>query len=450
MSTLIGTRSPGRKKPPKKPVEKEEEAAAPKRSHKKKDVPRQKLRVLLRQPDELPGQKRVVAIGDVHGDLGALLACLRMSECVAFAEGEAPRWVAEPGTAMVVLGDVVDRFRSGEEGDGIAREADAATRLVKSLGEMRDEEKRILQLLNDLAEQAEAAGGHLCRLVGNHEYMQADPTDKGFHYASDYSSPFSMGGDGPAFWKRRHDSFASGEMHALVGARAPKVAVKIGPHVFCHGGFNRECIAAAGGANIIALANRAFSERWAGAPEANPEVFDTIVNGCGPARGGTDPFSGILWDDSLSHVEKPEDTCSAEAGLVLRDLNRNLGTAAENAVKHLVISHCIQAYRPIETAGQRPSLRVARADLDATDWTTRGAKEPRFVPSDHANRTINALCGGLVWRLDVGMSRAFAADAGAQREEPWLKSSGRPAILIIDKNQEVLDYTVRQANKALY
>jgi hypothetical protein len=89
-------------------------------------------------PSHVPG-KRVVAIGDLHGDLAATRAALR----AAHAIDDHDHW---SGGDLVVVqtGDVLDRG---------------------------DDESAILELLARLAGEAHAAGGALIQLLGNHELM---------------------------------------------------------------------------------------------------------------------------------------------------------------------------------------------------------------------------------------------------------------------------------------
>ncbi|MEJ7604163.1 MAG: metallophosphoesterase, partial [Kofleriaceae bacterium] len=83
--------------------------------------------------------KRLVAIGDLHGDLSATRAALR----TAGAIDKDDRWI---GGALVVVqtGDVLDRG---------------------------DDEQAILDLVTRLEVDAKAAGGALIMLLGNHELM---------------------------------------------------------------------------------------------------------------------------------------------------------------------------------------------------------------------------------------------------------------------------------------
>jgi hypothetical protein len=84
---------------------------------------------------------RVVAIGDLHGDLSAARAALRL----AGATDSLDRWIG--GDLVVVqTGDILDRG---------------------------DEEEAIFRLFQELDEQARVAGGAVHVLNGNHELMNA-------------------------------------------------------------------------------------------------------------------------------------------------------------------------------------------------------------------------------------------------------------------------------------
>lgn len=82
---------------------------------------------------------RVVAVGDLHGDVSATRDVLRASGVL----GEDDHWSGGT-TTLVQTGDVLDR------GDG---------------------ESQILALLDRLADEAPKAGGQVVQLLGNHELM---------------------------------------------------------------------------------------------------------------------------------------------------------------------------------------------------------------------------------------------------------------------------------------
>lgn len=92
-------------------------------------------------PVRLPAPSRLVAIGDLHGDLGGTRAALR----AAGAIDDHDHWI---GGALVVVqtGDVLDRG---------------------------DDERAILDLIAGLETEARAAGGAFVMLLGNHELMNA-------------------------------------------------------------------------------------------------------------------------------------------------------------------------------------------------------------------------------------------------------------------------------------
>ena len=90
-------------------------------------------------PDTFSGVARVVAVGDVHGDVGALKDVLRMAGLIN-AKG---RWIG--GKAhLVQTGDIPDRG---------------------------DHSREAYELLMRLEKEALAAGGRVHALLGNHEVM---------------------------------------------------------------------------------------------------------------------------------------------------------------------------------------------------------------------------------------------------------------------------------------
>lgn len=90
-------------------------------------------------PTRFPQAKRLVVIGDIHGDFEAARAALR----IAGAIDENNHWIG--GDLMVVqLGDILDRG---------------------------DDALEILDLFDAIAEEALASGGALHLLNGNHELM---------------------------------------------------------------------------------------------------------------------------------------------------------------------------------------------------------------------------------------------------------------------------------------
>jgi len=106
------------------------------------------------EPELPPEPQRIVAIGDLHGDLEAARAALLLAHAIDRSD----KWIG--GDLQVVqVGDILDR------GDG---------------------EKEILDLFHRLQDEAAAAGGGVHLIHGNHELMNAYMdfryvTEGGFH-----------------------------------------------------------------------------------------------------------------------------------------------------------------------------------------------------------------------------------------------------------------------------
>lgn len=158
-----------------------------------------------------PAAPRVVAIGDLHGDLAATRAALRL----AGALGADDRWT---GGKLVVVqtGDQLDRG---------------------------DDEPQILDLLERLGKEAAAAGGALHALNGNHEVMNVEGdfryvTADGFRdYAGTEASVHARAIEGaPPEQRGRAAAFLPGESVARRLSRRPSI-VQVGDSVFVHGGL---------------------------------------------------------------------------------------------------------------------------------------------------------------------------------------------------------------------
>jgi hypothetical protein len=154
---------------------------------------------------------RIVAIGDLHGDLDSTRKALRLAGAI----DEADSWI---GGELVVVqtGDQLDRG---------------------------DEEQAILDLLDRLQDEALAAGGALHILNGNHELMNARPdlryvTEGGF---ADFQDAVTITEEDSLLLayepnqRARVAAFRPGGPYALMLAERPVVLVLEG-NVFVHGG----------------------------------------------------------------------------------------------------------------------------------------------------------------------------------------------------------------------
>jgi len=160
---------------------------------------------------------RLVAIGDVHGDISALRAALKL----ALVIDEDDQWVGGE-TTVVQVGDQLDR---GED------------------------ERAILHWLEDLAVEARDAGGALYPMLGNHETMNVAldlryVTEGGY---ADFAD-LTWDAEDPLFdglpdgEKGRIAAFRPGGPYAKLLSHHV-IALVVGGTVFVHGGLLPEHVA---------------------------------------------------------------------------------------------------------------------------------------------------------------------------------------------------------------
>lgn len=170
--------------------------------------------------------KRIVAIGDLHGDLAAARAALRAGGAI----DDHDRWIG--GDLVVVqTGDVLDR------GDG---------------------ESAIFELLDRLAGEARAAGGAVVELDGNHELMNA---------ARDYR--YVTPGGRRDFGGDRQRALDPGGTWAKRLARFNVVAI-VGDTVFSHAGVLPDW---APRLDTVNLTTRCWLDGQAGGPGEPPAAL---------------------------------------------------------------------------------------------------------------------------------------------------------------------------------
>jgi len=172
-------------------------------------------------PTFFPPADRIVAIGDVHGDVDALSGCLKLSGIIDDNES----WIGGT-THLVQLGDILDRG---------------------------DTERNCIDLLFRLRQEARLAGGQVHILLGNHEVMNVDLD---FRYVTnnawegwgdaqptgsvrlDLKASLAVVGF-PAYMKQRVQAFRPGGFEAKRLSKMP-VAIVIGDTLLVHGGLREK------------------------------------------------------------------------------------------------------------------------------------------------------------------------------------------------------------------
>ena len=156
-----------------------------------------------------PAADRIVAIGDLHGDLKAARRAFRLGGAIDSSD----HWVGGK-LAVVQTGDVLDRG---------------------------NEDRDLLAFLDKEQEAAKQAGGALYRLNGNHEVMNVQGdfryvTEEGLKsYANEPSSGRPGIAELPKEQRGRAEAFLPGGREARELAAFP-VVLMVGDSLFAHGG----------------------------------------------------------------------------------------------------------------------------------------------------------------------------------------------------------------------
>ena len=326
----------------------------------------------------VPAAPRVIAVGDVHGDLTALRRCLRLAGVI----DDEDRWSG--GDAVVVqVGDVLDRG---------------------------DQERATLHYLDDLHGSAQQVGGAVYRLLGNHEVMNVDGdfryvTAGGF--AEFQRRDRELAGTAirdayravlsprerehirrmPRPMRDRATALAPGAPTACKLADRGVLVLVVGDTLFVHGGLRPEHVAY--GLERLNAETAAWMRRLRidepskGAPSV-PATDAARESGNGPA------MPTVATDDP------------AGSSPIKRRRARSRSDAPEKpwflrgSGSPIWMRHYSAPYLP-------PDSEACQLLND----TLRQAGLQRMVVGHTPQRGINSACGGRVWRVDTGMSAAY-------------------------------------------
>jgi Calcineurin-like phosphoesterase len=247
-------------------------------------------------PDELdgpashwPAQPRVVVIGDLHSDVDAARQAFRL----AGGTDENDAWVGGALT-IVQLGDMIGRS---------------------------DAEREVLDFLFAIREQAEAAGGKVHLLVGNHEVMGARVDNQavgmnpfpGYEDLTDLDLEDARLRILPDYAKKRGAALMSGGPYAKRFSELPTV-LQLGETVYVHGGV---------------------VPRWAeyGLDRINAEVSHWLFGACPEPESslGVDNGDKVMWTRQFSSSVDATDCALLDQSLAI------LGA------KRMIVAHTVQS-----------------------------------------------------------------------------------------------------------
>lgn len=176
-------------------------------------------------PTILPPTKRIIAIGDIHGDLNLAIRSFKLAKLI----DDNFNWVANPPCTIVVqVGDQIDSCRP------IPGVYDCHTSKYPN---DNAEDMKIIDFFNKIHEKANAVGGAVYSLLGNHELMNVEGR---FDYVSydnfynfDYTTIDGKKYQGP---EGRIESFKPGGPVSKMLACTRLSVLVIGSSMFVHAG----------------------------------------------------------------------------------------------------------------------------------------------------------------------------------------------------------------------
>lgn len=377
-----------------------------------------------------PKQRRVIVIGDIHGDLEVAIKCLILAKCIK-SSVTLPRiktveemnnffnnleWVGDD-TYIVQLGDQIDRVRPQTWDDNdIPQDAPY---------EDEGSTLEIFYLFYHLDKLARKYGGRVLSLIGNHEIMNVDGDfryvsreefkcfknhlQRVYHRSSRFpynsktlkrghstmrNNTYRMktrsrvihGSRLPEGYRERLYAFAPTGLCANFMAMNYHTILQIGNWLFCHGS-----------PTLYTCKNY-----------MNQVINDNVANYLLGVDDGSNRYKDE--DPSETSYKKITDSVSMDDDSTSILWSRTFGKDNHEYKLSRMLDKVLTAYN---------NTNVTAVTHVAIGHT------PQF------NKGINSICNGRVWRCDIGMSKAFKRDT-VRVQVLEIVDNESPRILTLD------------------
>ena len=335
--------------------------------------------------------KKLIAIGDIHGDLSAAIKALKLADVIPLDTNNNItninniKWTGKD-TVIVQLGDQIDRCRpSNWDMNDICCEDD------DELYQDEGSDLKIICLFDNLHKQALKNGGGLYSILGNHELMNVAGdfryvSPREFREFGNYfkASKTNKKGSLPFGYKERKETFSPGGIIARKLALTRYSVLQVGSWIFVHGGVVKDT----SDKYTLDDINKHIKNWLLGSKdkETSDAVNDLFHN--------DDDSISPFWSRVFSDIDDWEGSESEELfNETLESLNRKNNRCEKTKAKGMVMGH-----------------------------------SPQYM----FNKGINHACNKKIWRVDVGMSRAFGP---LDQDEEETKNRKVQVLLIEDDNK---------------
>lgn len=314
-----------------------------------------------------PKVERLIAIGDVHGDLAATIKALKLAGVISLS---IPNNIVDIGkinwvggkTVVVQLGDQIDRVRPSNLINNICSDDDP------ELYQDEGSDLKIISLFNKLHSQAIQKGGACISILGNHELMNVEGD---FRYVSprefrEFGNFFKANKslkntNVPYGFRERKEAFKPGGVIAKKLADTRYSVVQVGSWIFVHGAITSYI------AQRYTLDDiNSCVRRWLKGDEC-----DIVENGINDIYHNDNDSASPFWSRIFSDPDEFGDVSNGyktEFYRTLTTLNKKNNRTSGDKIRGMIMGH-----------------------------------SPQFM----YGKGINSECNDCLWRVDIGMSRAF-------------------------------------------